>query len=350
MRDADVIIIGGGIAGISLAARLAGRARVMLLEQEKLLAVHTTGRSAALFSETYGNAFVRKLSAESRSFFESPPQGFGESPLLSSRPSLFVARKASTPLLDKTLSDNRETMRELSQSEALRRMPVLRPGLFSGFAEEPGSMDIDVGGLFEGFRRMALAGGVEFRMEQPVVDLSRDRGCWQVRTQDSAISAAIVVNAAGAWSGRVGVLAGLGDRSLAPLRRTIIALDPPEGVDLAGWMFVNDVGDDFYFKPEAGLVLASPVDETLSEPCDAQPEEIDIATIAYRIEEATTIPVRRIRRRWAGLRTFTPDRTPVFEFDKTADGFFWLVGQGGYGIQTSPAISAHAATAILARL
>ena len=144
-----------------------------------------------------------------------------------------------------------------------------------------------------------------------------------------------------------GLMAGLGDRGLTPLRRTAITFEAPDGVDISKWMFVNDIAEEFYFKPEAGLVLASPTDEIPSEPCDAQPEEIDVATVAWRIEEATTMKVGRIRRKWAGLRTFTPDRTPLFEFDAAAPGFFWLAGQGGYGIQTAPSISLHAAGKIL---
>jgi D-arginine dehydrogenase len=347
MKSADVIIIGGGIAGMSLAGRLAGRANIILLEREELLAMHTTGRSAAVFTETYGNASVRALTSQSRSFFENPPDGFTEQPLFTPRAILFVARPDHVAELNAWLSENPLVSRAATMTEVYDRMPILRRDVFVAAAEEPDSADIDVHGLFEGFRRMAVHGNVEIATSAEVLSVSRAADAWVVESARGTYSARVVVNAGGAWAGRVGVMAGLGDRGLMPLRRTAITIEPPDGVDVSNWLFVNDIGDAFYFKPEAGLVLASPVDETPSEPCDAQPEEIDVATVAWRIEEATTMKVSRIRRKWAGLRTFTPHRTPLFEFDANAPGFFWLAGQGGYGIQTAPSISLHAANKIL---
>ncbi|MGD0141576.1 MAG: FAD-dependent oxidoreductase [Rhizomicrobium sp.] len=346
-KSADVIIIGGGIAGMSLAGRLAGRARVILVEREELLAMHTTGRSAAVFTETYGNTAVRTLTSESRSFFENPPGGFADHPLLTPRASLFVARPDHVEVLNNWLAENRRASRAVPLEEAYDRMAILRREVFAAAAEEPGAADIDVHGLFEGFRRMALHGGVEILTAAEVLGIAFVRDAWAVETTQGTFFARVVANAAGAWAGPVGIKAGLGDRGLMPLRRTAVTIEPPAGLDITNWLFVNDIGDEFYFKPEAGLVLASPVDETPSEPCDAQPEEIDVATIAWRIEEATTMKVSRIRRKWAGLRTFTPDRTPLFEFDPAAPGFFWLAGQGGYGIQTAPSISLHASRKIL---
>jgi D-arginine dehydrogenase len=347
MNSADVVIIGGGIAGMSLAGRLAGRARVVLLEREELLAMHTTGRSAAVFTETYGNAAARALTSEARSFFVHPPPGFVDQPLLMPRAILFVARPGHVGALRDWLAENPRVSRAVPLEEAYDRMPILRRNLFVAAAEEPGAADIDVHGLFEGFRRMATHCGVEIVTAAEVLGIARAGDSWSVETTQGACAARVVVNAAGAWAGRVGIMAGLGDRGLMPLRRTAITIEPPDGMDVSNWLFVNDIGDEFYFKPEAGLVLASPVDETPSEPCDAQPEEIDVATIAWRIEEVTTMKVNRIRRKWAGLRTFAPDRIPIFEFDATAPGFFWLAGQGGYGIQTAPSISLHAANKIL---
>jgi D-arginine dehydrogenase len=347
MKSADVVIVGGGIAGVSLAARLAKRARVILLEREEFLATHTTGRSAAIFTETYGNADVRQLTSEARPFFENPPAGFSDYPLVMPRPTIFVARADQTDALNGWLGDNPRVARSISLSELYDRMPVLRRDIFAAAAEEPKSADIDVHALFEGFRRMALHGGVEMVTRADVKALTRSSDRWEIVTAAETYAAPVVVNAAGAWAGPIGELAGLGDRGLMPLRRTAITFEAPAGIDVSGWPFVNDIGDEFYFKPEAGLILASPVDETLSDPCDAQPEEIDVATIAWRMEEITTMKVARIRRKWAGLRTFTPHRTPIFEFDAAASGFFWLAGQGGYGIQTSPSISLRAADKIL---
>jgi len=350
VTSADVLIIGGGIAGVSLAARLAPAARVGVLEREEHLAMHTTGRSAAMFIESYGNAAVRQWTRESRAFFERPPPGFAAEPLLTPRPGLSVARAADVAALEEFVRANPGVVREVSAAVALARMPVLRKDAFAAFAEEPGSQDIDVHGLFDGFRRMAVHGGAQIVTRQEVLGLTRAGSLWTAATADGSFAAPVLVNAAGAWAGRIGVMAGLGDRGLMPMRRTAVTIDPPPGIDLSNWMVVNDVAESFYFKPEAGLILASPADETPSEPCDAQPEEIDVATIAWRIEEATTLKVERIRRRWAGLRTFAPSRTPLFEFDADAEGFFWLAGQGGYGIQTAPAISARAAALILERL
>jgi D-arginine dehydrogenase len=347
MKSADVVIIGGGIAGMSLAGRLAGRADVVLLEREELLAMHTTGRSAAVFTETYGNAAVRALTSEARAFFANPPTGFADHPLLTPRATLFVARADRIAELNAWLDENPRVSRAVPLEEAYDRMPILRRDLFAAAAEEPGAADIDVHGLFEGFRRMAVHGGTEIVTAAEVLGIARAGASWTVETTQGTYASRAVVNAAGAWAGRIGTMASLGDRGLMPLRRTAITIEPPDGVDVSNWLFVNDISEEFYFKPEAGLVLASPTDETPSEPCDAQPEEIDVATIAWRIEEVTTMKVNRIRRKWAGLRTFTPDRTPLFEFDAAAPGFFWLAGQGGYGIQTAPSISLHAANKIL---
>ncbi|WP_374574707.1 NAD(P)/FAD-dependent oxidoreductase [Phenylobacterium sp.] len=350
MKLVDVLIVGGGIAGVSLAARLAGRLRVLLLEREAILAMHTTGRSAALFSEAYGCPPVRQWTRESRAFFDRPPEGFADTPLLTPRPFLSVARPEEVDQLRAHIADNPGIVRAVSPAEALRAAPFLRPDQFVEFAEEPASADIDVGALFDGFRRMALAGGVEIATAQPVTGLDRREGGWRVSTPDEEIEARVVVNAAGAWAGEFGRMAGLGDLGLVPKRRTAIVFEPPADVDISAWPFTGDISEQFYLKPEAGLILASPADETPSPPCDAQPEELDVATIAYRIEEATTLPVKRIRRRWAGLRTFTPNRTPFFGFDEAAEGFFWLAGQGGYGIQTAPSISERAAAMIRDRI
>src|SRR6185312_131751 len=308
----------------------------------------TTGRSAAMFIETYGNEHVRAWTRESRGFFENPPPGFSERPLLTPRPALTVARAQDAAEIEAFLRDNPALAREIGAAEALDKMPVLKPGVFTRFALEPGTMDIDVHALFEGFRRIAAAGGVTLLTRQEVLGLSHGVSGWTVTTSQGAFTAPILVNAAGAWAGKIGLMAGMGDRGLVPLRRTAVMIEPPSGIDVSDWMVVNDIAETFYFKPDAGMILASPADETPVEPYDAQPEEIDVATIAWRIEEATTMKVERIRRRWAGLRTFTPSRTPVFEFDR--DGFFWLAGQGGYGMQTAPAISLRAAALITERL
>jgi D-arginine dehydrogenase len=349
---ADVLIIGGGIAGVSLVGRLvektAGKARIVLLEREDQLQYHATSRSAAVFIESYGNAQVRAWTRESRAFFERPPAGFTEHPLAMPRPVLYVARRKDAGELDALLADNPGIVHEVPAAEALSRMPVLRPDVFARFAEEPGTFDIDVNGLFEGFRRMAARGGVEMLKEREVKSLSHGAGGWTVATAQETFTAPIVVNAAGAWAGRIGVMAGMGDRGLQPMLRTAIRFEPPRGMDVSHWMLVNDLGGAFYFKPDAGQILASPVDETPVEPHDAQSDDTVVAELVERLAEATTITVGRKPQSWAGLRTFTPGRTPIAEFDR--DGFFWLAGQGGYGMQTAPALSARAAALIAERL
>lgn len=350
MKRADVVIIGGGIAGVSLAARIGKRADVILLERETMLAAHTTGRSAAVFTETYGNKTVRELTISSRDFFERPPEGFTDHPLLHKRGSLMIARPEDREILHRLVAENPKHMFRMEPDEAMKAVPVLKRDYFATAAFEPDASDIDVHALFDGFRRMALHDGIEIRTGAEVVGLERDGDGWIVATPDEKYGASVVVNAAGAWAGVVGEMASVGNRGIQPMRRTAIMIDGPEGEDFANWIFVNDAAEQFYFKPDAGQILASLADETLSEPCDAQPEEIDVATLAWRIEEATTLNVKRIRRKWAGLRTFTPNRTPIFEFEAGLPGFFWLAGQGGYGIQTSPEISRRAADAIVAAL
>ena len=271
MKAIDVLIIGGGIAGMSLAGRLSRRARVTLLEQETMLAYHTTARSAALYSEMYGNAAVRRLTCQSRPFFERPPTGFCERPLLSPRPSLFVARPEYAAKLAHELARGAGVARPLSLAELHARMPALRKDIFAAAGEEPGSADIDVHGLYEGFRKMALHQGASIRVGCEVLGITPRSRDWVVITREEHIQAPVVVNAAGAWAGVLGATAGLGDRGLTPLRRTAVLIDPPDGVEVSNWCHVDDVGGDFYFKPDAGLILASPVDETPSPPCDAQP-------------------------------------------------------------------------------
>ncbi|HEX4533535.1 MAG TPA: FAD-dependent oxidoreductase [Rhizomicrobium sp.] len=350
MKRADIIIIGGGIAGVSVAAMLGAGKSIVLLERETMLAAHTTGRSAAVFTETYGNAKVRALTAESRPFFEKPPQGFAETPLLHHRPSLMVATEEDAQHIETFISENPRFARRVEMTEVYTHVPIVRDGFFANAAVEPNSADIDVHGLFEGFRRIAVRNGVEFFTGADVADVNDDGHDWIVTASGEKYVAPVVVNAAGAWAGKIGMMADLGDRGLQPMRRTAIMVDAPQGAHVSNWWFLNEAAERFYFKPDAGAILASLADETPSDPCDAQPEEIDVATIAFRLEEATTLSIKRIRRSWAGLRTFTPNRTPIFEFDPQAPGFFWLAGQGGYGIQTAPALARHAAQSILAAL
>ncbi len=340
---ADILVIGAGIAGASAAYELAAERRVIVLEQEAQAGFHSTGRSAALFSETYGNATVRALSRESRPFLTAPPDGFGETPLLTPRGAMFVAGEAERPHLDALAADAEPgALVPLSGDEVRSRVPVLRPEASAAGLYEAGAMDIDVATLHQGYLAGLRRRGGRLVTDAGVTALRREAGVWTAATRAGDFAAPIVVNAAGAWADTVAALAGLAPLGLAPKRRTV-ALIPGPDTDFAAWPLVIEAGERFYFKPDAGRLLISPADETDTPPTDAQPEDLDVAIAVDRIERATTLSIRRITHRWAGLRTFAPDRTPVCGFDPAAEGFFWLAGQGGYGIQTAAALAKRTA-------
>lgn len=340
----DVVIVGGGIAGAGAGYALAreGR-RVVLLERESQPGYHTTGRSAALFAETYGNAPIRALTVASRDFLMHPPAGFTDVPILARRGTLMVATAEQAPLLDESFDEMRRlvpSVHRLSATEALARMPVLRPEAVAGGAVvEPDSMDIEVHALHRGFLKGMTASGGRLVTDAAVTGIARAGADWQVESRQGVFTAPVLVNAAGAWADVVAGMAGVTPVGLKPKRRTAVTFDPPAGMEIHDWPMVITADESVYFKPEAGRLLLSPCDETDSEPCDAQPDEMDIAVAVDRLEAATTLPVRRLAARWAGLRSFVADRTIVCGFDPAAAGFFWLAGQGGYGIQTSAAMS-----------
>lgn len=340
----DFAVIGAGIAGASAAAQLAKRSRVLLLEQEPQPGYHTTGRSAALFSALYGNGPVRALTRASRGFFDAPPVGFAEYPLLSPRGVLFAGTDADQDAVAAICSS--PLARSLPPALALEKVPVLRQERLAGSAFEPDACDIDVHALHQGYLRLAKAAGAVMAMRAKVIGLER-KGVWQIQTGAGAFHARIVINAAGAWADHIATLAGANALGILPLRRTAVLLDAPQRADSARWPAVIGADESYYFKPDAGLILASPADETPSAPCDAQPEELDVAICLDRIEQATTLDVRRVVRRWAGLRSFAPDRTPVVGYDACMENFFWLAGQGGYGVQTAPAMAELAAALAL---
>jgi D-arginine dehydrogenase len=350
MVVADVVIVGGGIAGASLGYRLAPHRRVVILEAEDQPGYHSTGRSAALFTTTYGHAVIRMLTIAGRAFFLSPPEGFTEVPLMQARRVLWISRADQSASLASALREAiaaDPSAGAVTMDEALALCPVLDPAYVAGAILEPQGYDIDVNALHQGylagFRR---AGGTVVTGARAQTIRQGPAG-WEIQAGGETYSCGVVVNAAGAWADAVAGLAGLRPVDLTPKRRTAITFDPPAGAEIADWPCVLDVDEEFYFKPDAGRILASPADETPTDPCDAQPEELDIAVTVDRIETATTLEVRRIAARWAGLRTFAPDKVPVVGMDPDAPGFFWLAGQGGYGIMTSPALSAVAAGLIL---
>ncbi len=336
-----MVVIGAGIAGAATAWHLAEHANVVILEQEDQPGLHATGRSAALFTETFGPAPVRALASAGRAFLASPPDGFASGPLLSDRGVLWVARSEDLDLLDAKERDAARAGVEAIRLDAggcRHLVSVLRDDLIAAGLHEPGAMAIDVDALLQGYLRGSRDRGAALHLKAPVETIERHRGRWRVTAGDRRWDCATVVNAAGAWCDRVAALAGVAPLGLRPLRRSVFVFPPPSGLDTAVWPLVADVAGRFYFEPSGGLILASPADETLDEPGDARPEVEDIARGVSEIEAATELRVRGVRRTWAGLRTFTPDGVPVAGFDPDHPGFFWLAGQGGYGIKTAPAL------------
>ncbi len=346
MKRCDFLVIGAGIAGASAAYELAAFGRVLVLERESQPGYHTTGRSAALFTETYGNATMRALTCASKAFLASPPAGFASVPLLAPRGTLLAARADQRAALERTFAECSALVGNLelwTGAQVRERVPVFTEAQVDGGLWEPDAMDIDVHALHQGFLRGLRARGGEVVCNAEVVALEREGETWRVETRGERYAAPIVVNAAGAWADEIGRLATAGPIGLVPKRRTAITFDPPRGASIERWPAVIDVDEQWYFKPDAGRILASPADETPSAPCDAQPDEYDVAVLIDRITTATTLAVARIHAKWAGLRSFVADKTIVAGFDPRRPGFFWLAGQGGYGIQTAPAAGRVAA-------
>jgi len=348
-RRFDIALIGAGIAGASAAAHLAGEARVALLEMEARPGMHTTGRSAALFSKTYGPAPIRALSRASEAFFDAPPEGFAAAPILTPRGCLFTVREDQAGAADALAAELGGAVTRLSAARARELCPLIREDYAAEALWDDAARDIDVDALHQGFLRMAKAAGAELIAKAGVTSMTREDGAWRLETAAGPILADVVVNAAGAWADEIAALAGAAPVGLTPKRRTALIVAAPEGVDPAPWRMVVDVEEDFYLKPEAGKLLISPADETPSAPCDAQPEEMDVAICVDRIERAFDLQVRRIEHKWAGLRSFVADKCPVIGFAPDTPGFFWLAGQGGYGIQSAPAAGRLAAALALGR-
>jgi len=347
-NNSDILVIGGGIAGLSAAAELSKSARVTVLEAEEQIGFHSSGRSATMVHYALGDRLVRELTLASRDFFDSPPPGFSDVPLGHRMTVLVHGREDERVRLD-ALYEELAIFAELERLDARgvhQLCPLLREDARHGIADRNGTR-LDPHALLQGNLRMLRSNGGVLETGSRVSAIERKGSTWDVRTEGgNTYSAAILVNAAGSWADEVARLAGVEPLGLEPKRRTIITFDAPAGTDLDGLPFAKTVGDELYFAPESGRLFASPMDEVPSGPCDAQPDEYEVALAAHRMETRTVVKVGRIHSRWAGLRTFSPDRHPAAGFAKDAEGFFWLAGQGGFGLQTSPAMSRIAASLI----
>ena len=352
----DVIIIGAGIAGASAGYFLAGRARVLVLERELQPGLHSTGRSAALFSETYGPPQVRALTRASRAFFANPPPGFAEHELLAPRGVLVFGNDGQRAQIESDFHAMRAHVADLQMLDSARMralVPVLEPDHAAVGLYEPRAADIDVNSLHQGFLRGLRQRGGVVECDAQIRSIERSPHEWRldvsVRGAPRTLRAPILIDAAGAWADEVARLAGVAPLGLEPRRRTAFLFSPPVGVDVARWPFVTSVTEDFYFKPDAGLLLGSPANADPVPPHDVQPEDMDIALAIDAIERVTTLRIDRPLRPWAGLRNFVSDGGLVGGFDTVSPGFFWMAALGGYGIQTCAAMGEACAHLVLGR-
>ncbi len=345
----DTLVIGAGIAGATTAAALAEDRCVALIEAEEHAGYHTTGRSAARWERNYGPPDVRMLTALSRAFFERPPDGFAETALMQLRPTLLLATEAQRADLARVLAEG-AGLREASLAEVRRLLPALRPDYAVAAAIEDDCFDMDVAAIHQGFLRQFRARGGTLGLRQRAGHIERREALWHVNTiAGDVFRAPVIVNAAGAWGDEVALIAGARPLKLIPRRRTGVIIDPSPW-EVAEWPMVIDVGETWYARPEARTrLMVSPADATPMHAHDVRPDELDIALAIDRVQQAMVIAVRRVERSWAGLRTFTPDGSLAFGWDGAMPGFFWCVGQGGYGIQTAPAAGRLAADLIAGR-
>jgi D-arginine dehydrogenase len=340
----DILIIGGGVAGLSAAAMLSPHAKVTVLEAEESVGYHSSGRSATMLHYALGNPLVRALTFASRPFFDNPPQGFSDVPLGHIMPTLVHARQEELPALDELDAAIAPFARldRVDEPGILDLCPVVRVGEEGSVAAlvDRNAIRLDTDALLQGYVRTVRHNGGTLVTGARAAAIARHSGSWDVQTErGDRFSAPMIVNAAGSWADRIAEMAGVSPIGLQPKRRTIITFDAPEGPNPSNWPFVKTVGDELYFAPESGRLFASPMDEVPSEPTDAQPDDYEVALAAWRMEERTTVKVQRIHSKWAGLRSFAPDGRPAVGFARDSEEFFWLAGQGGFGLQTSPAMA-----------
>lgn len=347
----DYAIVGAGIAGASLAYQLAGKGSVLLLERESQPGYHSTGRSAAMFMESYGTPTIRALTRASRAFYEAPPPGFVDHPLMTPRGVLYIAREDQQDLLAATfaeLSKAAPDIEQISAAAALAMVPVIRAEGLLGAIFEKDAQDIDVHALHQGYLRGMRAGGGVLQNNAELVAARHSEGVWTLSFADGrSVQAKHVVNAAGAWADVVAGHCGALPVGLEPRRRSAFTFAAPQGQPSHGWPAVVGIDESFYFKPDAGQLLGSPANADPVAPHDVVPEELDVAAGIHYIQEATTLTITRPSHTWAGLRSFVADGDFVVGWDDACPNFFWLAAQGGYGIQTAAAVSELACVLVL---
>jgi D-arginine dehydrogenase len=341
IQRVDYLIIGAGIAGASTGYFLAPHGKTLLLERESQPGYHSTGRSAALYTLAYGTPQVRALTAASRAFFDSPPAGFSDHPLLSPRTEMVVDFSGDPAELQRQFASAQASvagMRLLDADEACALVPVLRRDKVQAAMLDPSAADIDSDALHQGYLRGIRQHDGEIHTQREVQRISRDGDDWLVDCGSAQYRARVLINAAGGWCDQIAQLAGVAPIGLIPKRRAAFTFHGPEGLDSHAWPCVVSLDESFYFKPDAGLLLGSPANADQVEPHDVQPEELDIALGIYQIEEHTSLSIRRPAHTWAGLRSFVADGDLVGGYAPQTQSFFWCAAQGGYGIQTSPAM------------
>lgn len=351
MQTVDFLIVGAGIAGAGMAYRLAGHGEVMVCDMEDQADYHTTGRSAAFYAETYGGKKVRPLTSGSKDFLHTPPIGFTDAPLISGLGVIHIfteGQKARAVAEFEEIAGTLPHIRLLDGAELAAKLPQLAAGRFAGGIYDSDCGNLNVTALHQGYLRAARKMGAQLLLGAGFEGATYEKGMWTVQLRGRAMQARFIVNCAGAWGDQVAERSGLSPIGLAPLRRTLVTIPNPAGLVFDKKLpIVIDLDEKFYFKPEGAGYLISPADETASPPCDSQPELEDVAIAIDHFERATDSSVAAVEAKWSGLRTFASDRAPVIGFDQASDAFFWSVGQGGFGIQTSPAWSRLAASLIL---
>jgi len=342
-QTSDVIVIGAGIAGASVAAELAADRSVTILEMEDRPGFHSTGRSAATWLPTYGPPCVRALTRASGDFLKQPPVGFCETPITSPRGEMLLGLPGQEEAIEECRSVG---MQDITLEDARQNIPLLRTDAIDCVLFDGTCLDIDVDALHQSYLRLFKKRSGSLHCNNPATAISKRNGSWHVATGQDNFEAPVLVNAAGAWCDEIAGMAGLPLIGLQPMRRSVALIPAPAGLNIDAWPVTANAAITFYFKPQSGMLLVSPADATPVDPHDAWADDLALAEAIDQLQQYLDIEVTRIEHTWGGLRTFAPDGDLVVGFDPVADGFFWLAGQGGYGIQTSPALSRTAAALI----